>query len=101
MHLTDVYDDAPNTPDVRFLADAGDAGWSVFTQNWTMFRVPLEWEAIQAHQTKVFTLTNATLTDPGKGLMFGRHLVSIRRRMSKPGPCFWRLYEERKDYRLP
>lgn len=99
-HLSEVYDNNERTQDVEFLAAAGDAGWAVFTQNFDMRKTPPEMQAIRDHGTRVFTLTAANLPDAGKGMLFGRHLISMRRRLEKPGPCFWRLYEERKTYDL-
>lgn len=96
-HLEQVYDNAASTLDVDFLTAAGDAGWAVFTQNPEMRRTPPEMQVILEHGTRVFTLANAQLPEAGKGMLFGRHLVSIRRRLERDGPCFWRLYEDRKS----
>ncbi len=98
IDLAEVYDDSERTPDVQFLTDAGDHGWAVFTQNDEMLREPDEMAAIREHGTRVFTLTSSQLTVAGKGVLFGRHLVTIRRRLARPGPCFWRLYEDRKSH---
>jgi hypothetical protein len=83
---------AQRLADVDFLADAGRHGWGVLTQNYRMWQDPDEREAIELSSTRVFSLASAQHTSLGKGLTFGRHLLSIRRRMQRDEPCFWRLY---------
>lgn len=102
VDLREVYTDDQFTPDTQFLLDAGRHGWGVLTQNDAMLREPDEMAAIREAHTRLFTLTSSQLTAAGKGVLFGRHLLSINRRMRVgPGPCFWRLYEHRiqKDIR--
>lgn len=94
--LATVFTNHSHTQDVQFIEAAGEHGWAVFTQNDKMLKNPAEMEAIRQSEAKVFTLTNSHLGLDGAGLVFGRWLVTIRRRLDQPGPCFWRLYEDRK-----
>jgi PIN like domain len=98
VSLAQVFTTASATEDEQFLGAAGEAGWAVFTQNDLMLRNPAQMAVIRDHSTQVFTLTNSQLGTEGSGLVFGRWLVTIRRRMAKSGPCFWRLYEDRKTH---
>lgn len=91
-----------HVPDSQFLADAGRHHWMVWTQNPRMWHVPHEREAIEMHDTHVFCLASAQHLPVGKGFVFGRHFLSLRRRHGGGGPCFWRLYPGRppiKDLR--
>lgn len=101
MTLSDAYgrEAALTVPDEVFLAEAGGQGWIVWTQNFRMWRVSAERQAIVDNGTKVFSLANAQHTSIGKGLIFGRHLLTIKRRAKRPDACFWRLYADstRKD----
>lgn len=96
--LDEVFSNHSRTEDEQFLGAAGEYGWSVFTQNDKMIRNPVQMALIQSEGAKVFTLTNSHLGADGGGLVFGRWLVTIRRRIAEPGPCFWRLYEDRKTH---
>lgn len=98
VFLDEVFTNHAQTQDEQFLGAAGEHGWSVFTQNDEMIRNPVEMAVVRAEGTKVFTLTNSHLGAEGGGLVFGRWLVTIRRRTAEPGPCFWRLYEDRKTH---
>ncbi|CCI51328.1 hypothetical protein BN13_10066 [Nostocoides jenkinsii Ben 74] len=40
---------------------------------------------------RVFSLDDPNASKTLKGLVLGRHLLSIRRRLHRPDPCFWRL----------
>ena len=91
-----VFSDDAKTQDEQFLGAAGEAGWAVFTQNDKMLRNPAQMRTIRANDTKLFTLTNSHLGADGGGLVLGRWLLTIRRRMVQPGSCFWRLYEDKK-----
>jgi hypothetical protein len=82
---------AQSMPDVDFLAIAGAEQWGVLTQNPRMWRVTTERERILEHSTRVFSLDDASSSLILKGLVFGRHILSVRRRMERPGACFWRL----------
>lgn len=97
LTLSDAYGEAAalTVADEVFLADAGRQGWIVLTQNFKMWRVPAEQRAIVDNGTRVFSLASAQHTSIGKGLVFGRHLLTIMRRAKRPGACFWRLYADR------
>lgn len=85
--------------DVTFLAEAGQQNWGVLTQNPRMWRVPQERSSITANSTRVFSLDNPNASKTLKGLVLGRHLLSIRRRLKRRDACFWRLQLQttRKD----
>ena len=91
--LAEHYGDdvAQRLTDVAFLAEAGDRGWGVLTQNPRMWQVPDERTCIIEHRTRVFSLDDPNASKTLKGLVLGRHILSIRRRMRRPDPCFWRL----------
>lgn len=91
--LRDHYGDeaAQGLEDITFLAEAGQRGWGVLTQNPRMWQVPQERTCIVTHRTRVFSLDDPNASKTLKGLVLGRHLLSIRRRLERPDPCFWRL----------
>jgi PIN like domain len=82
---------AQHLADITFLAEAGRQGWGVLTQNPRMWQVPQERACIIENHTRVFSLDDPNGSKTLKGLVLGRHLLSVRRRMSRVGPCFWRL----------
>ncbi len=82
---------AQQLADVTFLTDAGQSGWGVLTQNPRMWRVPQERACIIDNLTRVFSLDDPNASRTLKGIVIGRHLMSIRRRLGRPDPCFWRL----------
>ena len=87
-------------PDVQFLEDAGRHGWMIWSQNPKMWRVTHERQVIEDHGAHVFCLARADHLAFTKGLIFGRHYLSMVRRHRRPGPCFWRLNlgsDPRKD----
>lgn len=90
--LAAMYGDqvAMQLEDKDFLADAGSHGWVVFTSNPKMYSVDVERQAVIDNNTKVFSLAR-TYTKHVQGLVYGRHLLSVRRRCREPGPCFWTL----------
>jgi len=96
LPLSAAFSDDAKTEDEQFLGAAGEAGWAVFTQNDKMLRNPVQMSTIRSNATRLFTLTNSHLGADGGGLVFGRWLLRIRRRIDQPGPCFWRLYEDKK-----
>lgn len=79
----------PKVPDVEFLVEAGERGWIILTANPRMWFVPSERDAIVNHGARVFCYGSAQLPIQAQGLVFGRWLLSIRRRSRRPGPCFW------------
>ncbi len=94
MSLADVYGGSGSeaVADETFLQDAGNRGWVVLTQNFRMWRVPAERQAILSSNTRVFSLGKADLPLIAKGLVFGRYFGSIRKRGRREDPCFWRLH---------
>ena len=99
--LRDHYGDetAQMLEDVTFLAEAGQRGWGVLTQNPRMWHVPQERSCIVDNRTRVFSLDDPNASKTLKGLVLGRHLLSVRRRLHRPDPSFWRirLQAVRKD----
>lgn len=84
-------DTAQQLEDITFLAEAGRRGWGVLTQNPRMWQVLQERECIVDNGTRVFSLDDPNASKTLKGLVLGRHLLSVRRRLLRPDPCFWRL----------
>lgn len=91
--LRDHYGDetAQRLEDITFLTEAGQRGWGVLTQNPRMWQVPQERTCIVESRARVFSLDDPNASKTLKGLVLGRHLLSIRRRLQRPDPCFWRL----------
>jgi len=91
--LRDQYGDvtAQGLEDITFLTEAGRCGWGVLTQNPRMWQVPQERACITENRVRVFSLDDPNASKTLKGLVLGRHLLSIRRRLLRPDPCFWRL----------
>lgn len=91
--LRDHYGDevAQQLEDVTFLAEAGQRGWGVLTQNPRMWQVPHERACIVDNGTRVFSLDNPNASKILKGLVLGRRLLSVRRRLKHADACFWRL----------
>lgn len=96
--LADIYgpEEAQTLADVVFLAEAGQQGWIVLTQDLRMWRNPVEQAVIVDNGTQVFALGSAQLTAVGKGFVIGRRYTSIMRRHRRSGACFWRIYSERE-----
>ncbi len=99
--LFEQYGDevAQQLTDVTFLTEAGRSDWGVLTQNPRMWQVPQERACIIANRTRVFSLDDPNASKTLKGLVLGRHLLSIRRRLGRRDACFWRLrlQSTRKD----
>lgn len=95
--LRDLYgnDVAEQLPDTEWLGDAGAHGWIALTANPQIWQVPLEKQTILDHDTRVFAYGSAQHVIDAQGLIFGRWLLSMRRRARRPEPCFWRLYPTR------
>lgn len=91
--LERCYDDAEHVQDVQWIADAGEHGWSVITQNFRLPQVQKESAAIQQHGTKVFCLSKADYPAITQGLIVGRNLIRIYRRSQRRPGCFWRISE--------
>lgn len=93
LTLHEHYDDdaAQQLEDVTFLAEAGQRGWGVLTQNPRMWQVPQERACIIDNRTRVFSLDDPNASKTLKGLVLGRHLLSVQRRLHRQDPCFWRL----------
>lgn len=94
LTLEDVYGrkGAEQAPDTQWIEDAATHGYAVFTANPRILQVKHEREAIETHGTKVFCIAKPNGTRETRAYIYGRHILSILRRMKKPGPCFWRLY---------
>lgn len=94
--LADVYgkDVAQQVPDIQWIEDAAKNNCAVFTVNHRILAVDHEREAIERHGTKVFCLggNQGNGSRESRAFLFGRYILSIRRRIHKPGACFWRLY---------
>lgn len=91
--LHEHYGDAAahHLQDVNFLAEAGRRGWGVLTQNPRMWQIPQEQSCIIENGTRVFSLDDPNASKTLKGLVLGRHLLAVHRRLGRTGPCFWRL----------
>lgn len=91
--LRDHYGDetAQQLEDITFLTEAGQCGWGVLTQNPRMWQVPQERTCIIDNGTRVYSLDDPNASKTLEGLVLGRHLLSVRRRLQRPNPCFWRL----------
>ncbi len=89
--LRDHYgdQDAQHLADVTFLAEAGQQGWGVLTQNPRMWKVPHERDCITDSRTRVFSLDDPNANKTLKGLVLGRHLSNRARRLRLHLPTNW------------
>lgn len=77
--------------DVEWIKDAHEFGWAVLTANPKILFTPHEIDLIEELGVKVFCLASAQHNRESRGLVFGRHLLTIQRRWVRKGPVFWRL----------
>jgi PIN like domain len=68
---------AQRLDDITFLAEAGQRGWGILTQNPRMWQVPQERTCIVDNHTRVFSLDDPNASKTLKGLVLGRHLLSV------------------------
>jgi hypothetical protein len=101
VHLDDVYDLPQSVSDVQWIGDAGDAGWIGVTQNFKIGHNEVEMETIRQHRTKVFSLCRADYPPITWGLVLGRNLLRIHRRVKRDEGCFWRISERPPIKDLP
>lgn len=85
--------------DTRWIRDAHQHGWAVVTANPKILTVAHEIDLIVELGVRVFCIANPNHNRETRGLIVGRHLLTIQRRWVRDGPVFWRLYPEqiRKD----
>lgn len=97
--LCDHYGDetAQGLEDIAFLTEAGQRGWGVLTQSPRMWQVPQSEPASSSIEHGSSPWTTPTPARPSRAWSSGA--ISIRRRLLRPDPCFWRLglHAVRKD----
>lgn len=91
--LADVYgkEAAQHVQDEQFLREAATEGWVVFTKNPKMWRAGGERDDIEESGVHVFCIASGHVVREAAALAYGRWILSVLDRTSKPGPCFWRL----------
>jgi D-serine deaminase-like pyridoxal phosphate-dependent protein len=89
VHMRDHYPNGgQDTEDVEWIRDSAAHGYIAITCNPYLIGVPHEKEAILATGAKVFSISKANHTRDGRALIFGRHLLRIKRRARVDGGCF-------------
>lgn len=83
--------DAQFVSDVEWIRDAHENGWAVLTANPKILSTPHEIDLIEELGVRVFCLASAQHNRETRGLVVGRHLLTIQRRWVRNGPVFWRL----------
>lgn len=77
--------------DVEWIRDAHANGWVVLTANPKILFTAHEIDLIEELGVRVFCLASAQHNRESRGLVIGRHLLTIQRRWIRDGPVFWRL----------
>jgi len=94
--LEDVYPGrSEHVEDVEWITECGNRGWLGLTQNFEIGRTPIEKAAIRNSGAKVVTYTRADLAADTRAMIYGRHLVTIRRHCQAPEPGLWKVYHDR------
>ncbi len=94
--LEDVYPGrSEDVQDVEWIRDCGQHGWLGLTQNFLIGHTPIEKAAIRESGAQVVTYTSANLAADTRAMIYGRHLLTIRRHCRVPGPGLWKLYHDR------
>ena len=89
--LDEVYGDGSLVPDVQWIKDSGLSRIVVLTQNYKIFTVSHEAEAIRRYDARVLSYHRASLTKEAKSMILGRHLRTLDRLHDHSGPAFWRV----------
>ena len=91
--IGDVYpNDGKLVPDVVWIREAAAHKRSVITKDKKIWVNLEEVEAIRDSGAKVFVIGNGGIGSVSMGLILGRHWLTIRRRMRRPGGCLWVLH---------
>lgn len=94
--LEDVYPGrSQNVQDVEWIRDCGTHGWLGLTQNFRIGRTPIEKAAIVDSGAQVVTYASADLAADTRAMIYGRHLLTIRRHCQVSGPGLWKIYHDR------
>lgn len=94
--LEDVYPGrSQNVQDVEWIRDCGAHQWMGLTQNFRIGRTPIEKAAIVDSGAQVVTYASADLAADTRAMIYGRHLLTIRRHCRATGPGLWKIYHDR------
>ena len=83
-------DTAGGLEDITFSPRPDGAAGASLTQNPAYGKSPGS-GPVSSSTERVVSLDDPNASKTLKGLVLGRHLLSIRRRLHRPDPCFWRL----------
>lgn len=77
--------------DEVWIAMTGQKGWVAFTGDTQVAYNPIEKEAIEQHNARVFCVTNAYATAEEKAARFLNNLEDIAKACLEPPPGCWRV----------
>lgn len=91
--IGDVYPKAGAlVPDVVWIHDSAKHGHAVITKDKRIWVNREEVQAILESGAKVFVIGNGNISSVAMALILGRHFLTIRRRLQRPGGCLWILH---------
>lgn len=100
--LFDVYGEREQfVTDVEWLTRAGEERWAVITADARIRRRPLERDAVDRWQVKVFTMPHGNLTGQQQVARVIDNLDAILRAVARPGPAIYVLLPHRIERRHP
>lgn len=105
--MRDVYlNDGHRLEDPLWIYEAANAGYPIITSDKKIWVNPDEVDAVRDSGAKVFVVGRNDIPAAEAALIIGRHFLTIRRRMRKPGGCLWVLYplksiDKRHDEHAP
>ena len=98
--IGEVYpNDGKLVPDVTWIHDAAAHGRAVITKDRKIVVNLEEFAAIRESGVKVFVVGNGGIGSVAMALILGRHWLTIRRRMKRPGGCLWVLHPLKPIYK--
>lgn len=93
LPMREVYDDDGNAlEDVLWIYEAAAHGYPIITSDKAIATNPDEIDAVRDSGAKVFVVGRNDIPAAQAGLIIGRHFLTIRRRMRRPGGCLWVLH---------
>ena len=101
--MADVYPDREDqgVPDTKWIADADERGWVVFTKDERITRDPEEQAALAASHLRVFALSSQRITGPAMAERYVTNINRIVQRARKPGPFVDIVHPDRVERRWP
>lgn len=92
LHMGEVYeDDGKGIEDVRWIAEATERGYPIVSKDKKLWVNPAEVMIIRETRARVFVVGMGDVGSAAMGLILGRHILTVRRRMRRDGGCLWVL----------